>query len=126
MAEDVHAEVVPYREPTDTTRLAVAGYLAGYSRLTRQAYALDLRTWVSWCERHGLDPFSVRRAYIELFARDLEAQGRARATIARRLSTISGFYRYSEEEGIIEHSPAVHVRRPKIDYESRAVGLDRN
>lgn len=113
MAEHVHARVVLYREPTDTIRLAVAGYLAGSSQLTRQVYALDLRTWVSWCERHGLDLFSVRRAHIELFARDLEAQGKARATIARRLSTIAGFYRYSEEEGVIEHSPATHVRRPK-------------
>ena len=30
------------------------------------------------------------------------------------------------EEGLIEHSPAVHVRRPRIDYESHAVGLDGN
>jgi len=37
-----------------------------------------------------------------------------------------GFYRYAEEEGLIEHSPAVHVRRPRLDYESHAVGLDRN
>ena len=30
----------------------------------------------------------------------------------------SCFYRYAEEEGLIEHSPAVHVRRPRLDYES--------
>jgi len=36
------------------------------------------------------------------------------------------FYRYAEEEHLITQSPAVHVRRPKLDYESRAVGLDRN
>ena len=30
------------------------------------------------------------------------------------------------EEGLIEHSPAVHVRKPRLDYESHAVGLDRN
>jgi site-specific recombinase XerD len=28
-------------------------------------------------------------------------RGRARATIARRLCTIVGFYRYAEEEGLI-------------------------
>lgn len=59
---------------------AVAGFLAGYSGRTREAYTLDLRT----------------------------------------------FYRYAAEEGMIEHSPAVHVRRPRLDYESHAVGLDRN
>lgn len=60
------------------------------------------------------------------YARDLEQRGRAKATIGRRLSTIAGFYRYAAEEGLIEHSPAVHVQRPRLDYESHAVGLDRN
>ena len=62
---------------------------------------------------------------IESFARHLEVRGRARATIARRLGTVTGFYRYAVEEGVIEHSPAVHVRKPRLDYESHAVGLDR-
>jgi hypothetical protein len=35
--------------------------------------------------------FTVRRADIEGFARDLEANGRARATLTRRLCTIAGF-----------------------------------
>jgi integrase/recombinase XerD len=30
------------------------------------------------------------------------------------------------EEDLLEHSPAVHVRRPRIDCESHATGLDRN
>jgi site-specific recombinase XerD len=70
--------------------------------------------------------FCARRADIEGFTRGLEAGGRARATIARRLGTVSGFYRYAVEEGLLEHSPAVHVRKPRLDYESHAVGLDRN
>jgi integrase/recombinase XerD len=36
------------------------------------------------------------------------------------------FYRYVVDEGVLEHSPATHVRRPRLDYESHAVGLDRN
>jgi hypothetical protein len=35
--------------------------------------------------------------------------------VARRLCTITSFYRYAEEEGLLAHSPAVHVRRPRID-----------
>ena len=53
-------------------------------------------------------------------------RGKARATVARRLCTIVGFYRYAEEEGVIAHSPAVHIRRPRIDYESHVAHLDRN
>jgi integrase/recombinase XerD len=111
---------------TNTERLALAGFLAGYSGLTRQAYELDLRQYASWCHQHHLRLFQARRADIECFARDLEAGGRARATITRRLCTIAGFYRYAVEEDLLDHSPAAHVRRPRLDYESHATGLDRN
>ena len=39
---------------------------------------------------------------------------------------VAGFYRYAVEEELLEHSPAVHVRRPRLDYESHVTGLDRN
>lgn len=39
---------------TGRERLARASFLAGYRALTRDAYALDLRQFVAWCERHGL------------------------------------------------------------------------
>jgi integrase/recombinase XerD len=111
---------------TESERLALAGFLAGYTGLTREAYALDLRQYASWCQQHQLRPFQARRADIECFARDLEARGRARATITRRLCTIAGFYKYAVEEELLGHSPAAHVRRPRLDYESHATALDRN
>jgi site-specific recombinase XerD len=111
---------------TQPERLVLAGFLAGYTGLTREAYALDLRQYASWCQQHHLRLFQARRADIECFARDLEGRGRARATITRRLCTIAGFYKYAMEEELLEHSPAAHVRRPRLDYESHAIGLDRN
>ena len=111
---------------TDPERLALAGFLAGYRGLTRDAYALDLRQFTTWCRGRSLGLFAVRRADIEGFARNLEARGRARATVTRRLSTIAGFYRYAVEEELLASSPAAHVRRPRVDYESHAVALDRN
>ena len=111
---------------SNTERLALAGFLAGYSGLTRQAYELDLRQYASWCSQHQLRLFAARRADIECFARDLEARGRAPATITRRLCTVAGFYRYAVEEDLLDHSLAAHVRRPRLDYESHATGLDRN
>jgi integrase/recombinase XerD len=109
----------------DPRRLALGAFLARYSGLTRDAYELDLRQFVVWCDNHEFDLFLVRRADIEV-ARDLENRGRARATVARRLCTVTSFYCYAKEEGLLAHSPAVHVRRPRIDYESHATGLDRN
>ena len=43
-----------------------------------------------------------------------------------RLCTVAEFYRYAIEEELLDHSPAAHVRRPRLDYESHATGLDRN
>jgi integrase len=110
---------------TDAERLALAGFLAGYRGLTREAYALDLRQFTTWCRVRSVALFAVRRADIESFARE-EARGRARATVTRRLSTIAGFFKYAVEEELPDHSPAAHVRRPRVDYESQAAALDRN
>jgi integrase/recombinase XerD len=109
---------------TNTERLAFAGFLAGYRGLIREAYELDLRQYASWCQQHHLRLFQARRADIECFARDLEVRGRARANITGRLCTIAGFY--AVEEDLLDHSPAAHVRRPRLDYDSHATGLDRN
>jgi integrase/recombinase XerD len=111
---------------TNVERIALAGFLAGYRGLTREADALDLRQFTTWCRARSLALFAVRRADIEGFARDLEEQGRARATVTRRLSTIAGFYSYAVEEELLAASPAAHVRRPRVDYESHAVALDGN
>lgn len=123
LAPMVVARQTPF---SDDEEFALAGFLAGYSGLTREAYALDLRQYASWCTERRIALFGARRSDIECFGRDLEAKGRARATIARRLCTIACFYRYAEQEGLIAVSPAVHVRRPRLDYESHATGLDRN
>ena len=99
---------------TESERLALAGFLAGYRGLTREACTLDLRQFTGWCRDRNLPLFSARRADIETFARELEARGRARATVTRRLCTIAGFYKYAVEEELPGHSPAAHVRRPRL------------
>ena len=120
-------EIVVFdRSFADPERLALAGFLAGYSGQTRDAYTMDLRLFATWCAERDIRLLEVRRADIECYARALEDRGRARSTIARRLSTVAGFYRYAVEEGLLGHSPAAHVHRPRVDYESHATALDRN
>lgn len=79
--------------------------------------------YTAWCGQQGLHLFTARRADIECFGHDMETAGRARATIARRLCTIAGFYRYAVEEELLEHSPAAHCGGPRLDYESHAIAL---
>jgi site-specific recombinase XerD len=82
---------------------------------------------MGWCADHHLDPLvDIRRPHVELYARELEARGLAAATVALKLVVLTGFYRYCVEEQLLEHSPAVHVRRPKVSQESTRIGLDRN
>jgi len=46
------------------------------------------------------------------------------ATVARKLSALSGFYDYGlHDAGVLTHSPVASVRRPKVADESQAVGL---
>jgi site-specific recombinase XerD len=105
---------------------AIAGFLAGYTGTTLEAYRLDLRQWATWIDTARLGMFEAERAHIELYARWCESEGKAPATIGRRLSTICGFYNYCSEERLIDRNPAAHVRRPKQNYESSTLGLDRN
>ena len=72
---------------TDAERLALAGSLAGYRGLTREAYTLDLRQFTGWCRIRSLSLFAVRRADIETFARGLEAL----RIFSRRSGTRAGF-----------------------------------
>jgi integrase/recombinase XerD len=56
----------------------------------------------------------------------MEQQGRMPSTVARRLSTLSSFYKYCQIENTVDRNPAANVRHPKVHNESRTLGLDRN
>jgi len=119
--------LVRYEDPVEAReRGAVGGFLAGYSGNTRVSYTTDLRLFSGWCADNRLRLLEVRRAHLEMFARTMEQEGRMRSTVARRLSTLCSFYRCCHLEGLLERNPATNVRRPKVDPESRTLGLDRN
>jgi hypothetical protein len=44
-------------------RYALGAFLAGYRGQTRDAYALDLRQFVAWCEQHDLKLFAGHRVF---------------------------------------------------------------
>ena len=101
------------------------GFLLGYDKAhTRSAYQSDLRCFTSWCARIGIDPLTAQRAHLDGYARSLEAEGPASSSVARRLSVISGLFRYAYEEGYVDRNPAAHVRRPRVGDDSPTLGLD--
>jgi integrase/recombinase XerD len=107
-------------------QLASAGFLAGYSGLTRDAYTLDLRQYVARCTEHQLAVFGARCADIECFARHLEPMGRARGHHRPPVMQRGLLLPLRRTGGLIAVSPAAHMRRPRLDYESPATGPDLN
>jgi integrase/recombinase XerD len=111
----------------DPVRRLLAALLVGYEGHTRAAYARDLADWLAFCARHGIEPLAAHRAHVDAYARGLaETQGRARSTVARRLSALAGFYGYALDEDLIDRSPLAGVRRPKVADDSQTTGLDRD
>lgn len=107
-------------------QLAAAGFLARYSGRTRDAYALDLKTYFAWCAARGTEVFAMTRPHVEVYVRWMEEQRRyAPATTARRLSTVAWYYRSAVIDGYLDRSPAEYVRRPHVPEESQVLGLDR-
>lgn len=111
-------------------RLAAAWLLA-YPPNTAKAYGRDLQAWAKWCDHLGVHPLAAERHHVDAWVRHLtsDPQGRhgrpaSPATVARRLSALSGFYEYGVHDAeVLTHSPVASVRRPRVSDESQAVGL---
>jgi integrase/recombinase XerD len=109
---------------TPVLRLAVAAYLARFKGQSRIHTESDLRSYLTWCESHGLDPLGASRPHVELYVRWLQEVRRYRpSTVSRRVSVVAGFYRTCVIDGALEHSPAEYVRRPNVPPESPTLGL---
>jgi integrase/recombinase XerD len=108
----------------DRLRLAVAAYLARFKGSSREHTESDLRCYLTWCAGHALDPLAAQRPHLELYIRWMQETRRFKpSTISRRFSVTAGFYRTCVIDGVLEHSPAEHVRRPSVPAESPTLGF---
>src|SRR3954467_2273814 len=111
-------------------RLA-AGWLVGHPVNTAKASRRDLEAWAAWCVRLGIHPLAAERHHVDAWVRHLTSEPQPRtgrpasaATVARKLSALSGFYTFGAHgAGVLTHSTAASVRRPKVSDESQAIGL---
>jgi integrase/recombinase XerD len=109
---------------TDRLRLAVAAYLARFTGTSRERAESDLRCYLAWCAERGLDPLAAQRPHLELYIRWMQEIRRFKpSTVSRRFSVAAGFYRTCVLDGVLEHSPAEHVRRPAVPAESPTLGF---
>jgi integrase/recombinase XerD len=108
----------------DQLRRAVSAYLARFKGSSREHTESDLRCYLTWCAERGLDPLAAQRPHLELYIRWMQETRRFKpSTISPRFSVTAGFYRTSAIDGVLEHSPAEHVRRPTVPAESPTLGF---
>jgi len=105
-------------------RLAIAAYLGRFKATSRAHAESDVRAYLGWCAAHRLDPLAASRPQVELYVRWMQEVRRFKpSTVSRRMSIVAGFYRTAVIDGLLEHSPAEHVRRPTVPAESPTLGL---
>jgi len=82
------------------------------ARNTQLAYARDLTDVAGWLADKGLHFATATQDDVEGYLIDCDAQGLARATRARRLSSIRQLYRFAFEEGWRADNPAIRIKGP--------------
>jgi integrase/recombinase XerD len=119
-----------YNEPihvssaADHMRLAALAYLARFTGSSREHTESDLHCYLRWCTDRSVDPLAARRVDLEQYIRWMQESCRFKpSTISRRFSVTAGFYRTCVIDGVLEHSPAEHVRRPHVPAESPTLGF---
>ncbi|MBS9716156.1 tyrosine recombinase [Pseudohalocynthiibacter aestuariivivens] len=85
------------------------------ARNTQEAYGRDLLNFADWLRNRKLDFASAERADIEAYLISCDAEGLARATRARRLSSIKQIYRFAFEEAWRTDNPALQIKGPGKD-----------
>jgi hypothetical protein len=67
---------------------------------------------------------AARRPHLELYIRCMQEIRRFKpSTVSRRFSVAAGFCKTCVIDGLLEHSPAEHVRRPMVPAESPTLGF---
>jgi site-specific recombinase XerD len=113
-------------QPTNSLQTLVDQFtrsLAGAkSRLTILAYESDLRQFFTWLQQTDFTVTSIeriKRGHIEDYLISLSEKGQTGTTRARKLISLQVFFAYLVETGIIPHSPATHMKRPKREQKSK-------
>ena len=103
---------------------AVTAFVSSYKDRTRIHTESDLNAFLHWCEQANLDPLAARRVDLELYLRWMQITQKYKpSTVSRRMSVAAGFYRTCVVDGVLEHSPAEYVRRPRVPAESPTLGF---
>lgn len=118
---DISSSLPALLSSTTRTGHTVAALIAAWlgskteSAATRDAYRRDLRHYLDWCTQRGLDPLAVRLPEVTMYAVALADTPLSAKTRARRLASVSSWYRFLVRAGVLDANPAADVERPRYD-----------
>jgi integrase/recombinase XerD len=87
----------------------------GAANNTLLAYGRDLKDFQDWLIQRSRDFLEATQGDVESYLIYCDAQGLAKSTRARRLSSIKQIYRFAFEEGWREDNPAIQITGPGLD-----------
>ncbi|WP_433384767.1 tyrosine-type recombinase/integrase [Actinoplanes sp. CA-142083] len=94
------------------------------SEHTRAAYRRDVAGWLAFCSSAGIEPLRASFLDVNAYARGLESQDLAAATVARKLSGLSSWYDFLVKIRAIDANPVGGADRPYVSRDhSATVGL---
>ena len=90
--------------------------LARASANTRAAYAGDVRAFVAWAQRGGLEgPESVDRLRLRRYLAYRSTLGRSKRTIAREAASLRRYFAWLAGSGFLAQDPSQSLSAPKGD-----------
>ncbi|HHY37879.1 MAG TPA: site-specific tyrosine recombinase XerD [Clostridia bacterium] len=92
------------------------GKQKGLAENTLDSYGRDLKQYKTFLENGGKTSIEdAGPATIVAYLLHLQKQGRAPATIARRLAALKAFYQYLVRENFLQNDPTSNLESPKLE-----------
>lgn len=82
---------------------------------TLESYGRDLRQYSQYLEQDAAALDTATRQTVVNYLLHLQRQGKATATIARRLAALKAFYQFLVREKYVEHDPTANLESPKLE-----------
>lgn len=89
----------------------------GLAENTLHAYRADLVDFIRFLDgrtKTPLSPEEVNEQLLFLYIVDVRRNGLGSRSLARRLSSLRGFFTFAREEGVMEEDPARFLENPKL------------
>jgi integrase/recombinase XerD len=125
------AEVAPPEFDPDrgwrVSRELAERFLVEFRANTEVAYRGDLAKFFVFCQKIGMVPIMATRAQLGLYVKWMDTGGGlASTTVARRLSSLRGYYKLAVDEELIAKSPMAAMRKRRVTSSARRTGLSRD